>query len=157
MAVPAKLGARPSSIREEGHSPPSWASSHHPSQGWPFLPQQTLAGIKQEAGSLPPVLGHHHGHHGHLPDLLSLPHPLNRLPKISSEEELEYDCEDGIEEEEEGIEVKTTLIILKSYLRRFFTKCSILIFETRWTYRMGEHLTALCLQRRRRGGFYSQR
>ena len=94
------------SIREEeGHSPPSsWPSPHHPGQGWPFLPHQGLGGIKQEAGSPPPPLGHHH--HGHLPDLLSLPHPLNQLPKISSEEELEYDCEDGIEEDEEGVEVE---------------------------------------------------
>ena len=112
---PSKLAAaRPTSNGgEEGHSPPSWASSHHPSQGWPFLSQQALGGIKQETSSPPPVVqGHHphHPHHGHLPDLLSLPHPLNRLPKISAEEELEYDCEDGIEEEEEGIEVKRELL-----------------------------------------------
>ena len=100
------------SIREEeGHSPPSsWPSPHHPGQGWPFLPHQGLGGIKQEAGSPPPALGHHH--HGHLPDLLSLPHPLNQLPKISSEEELEYDCEDGIEEDEEGVEVERDLVFL---------------------------------------------
>ena len=99
------------SIREEeGHSPPSsWPSPHHPGQGWPFLPHQGLGGIKQEAGSPPPALGHHH--HGHLPDLLSLPHPLNQLPKISSEEELEYDCEDGIEEDEEGVEVERDLVL----------------------------------------------
>ena len=159
-ATPPKLAARPQSMREEGHSPPSWASSHHPSQGWPFLPQQNgLGGIKQEAGSPPPVLGHH-GHHGHLPDLLSLPHPLNRLPKISSEEELEYDCEDGIEEEEEGIEVKTDLI--KSHLERSrqsqLSNGQILsFFETRWTYLMGARPTAPCLQRRRKEGFSSLR
>ena len=105
-ATPSKLPTRPPSTGDEGHSPPSWASSHHPSQGWPFLPQQALGGIKQETGCSPlPVVSHHHPH---LPDLLSLPHPLNRLPKISAEEELEYDCEEGIEEEEEGIEVVET-------------------------------------------------
>ena len=122
-STPSKVAARPPSTGEEGHSPPSWPSSHHPSQGWPFLPQQALGGIKQETSSPPPVVHPHHPHHGHLPDLLSLPHPLNRLPKISSEEELEYDCEDGIEEDEEGIEVK----------RENFAQISS-SHATRWTY-----------------------
>ena len=160
-ATPSKLAPRTTpSIRLEGHSPPSWASSHHPCQGWPFLPQQALSGIKQERGSSPPPIV---GHHQHLPDLLSLPHPLNRLPKIPSEEELEYDCEEGIGEEEEGIEVERAFVIFYAgnqmgILCICCCWCFVLSVEIcRWTYRMEALLMDPYPPRKRRGGFFSQR